>query len=62
MTGKDIVMAKQWELRRLHVIHNVLDGRIKQVEAAGILSLTERQIRRIVKKIRIEGDGASDNS
>ncbi len=58
MTGKDIVMATHWELRRLHVIHNVLDGGIKQIEAADILSLTDRQIRRIVKKIRIEGDGA----
>lgn len=56
MTGKDIVMARQWELKRLHIIHKVLDGAIKQVEAADILSLTDRQIRRIVKKIRIEGD------
>ncbi|MEK6528996.1 MAG: ISNCY family transposase [Nitrospirota bacterium] len=56
MAGKDIVMAKQWELKRLHVIHKVLDGGIKQVEAADILSLTNRQIRRIVKKIRVEGD------
>lgn len=56
MTGEDIVMAKQWELKRLHVIHKVPDGGIKQVEAADILSLTDRQIRRIVKKIRVEGD------
>ena len=55
MAGEDMIMARQGELRRLHVIEKVLEGMIKQVEAAEILSLSGRQIRRIVKRIRREG-------
>jgi len=55
MAGEDMVMARPRELRRLHVIEKVLEGMIKQVEAAEILSLSGRQIRRIVKRIRSEG-------
>ncbi len=48
--------VRQGELKRLHVIQKVLEGVIKQVEAAEILSLSGRQIRRIVKRIRNEGN------
>ena len=51
-----MVMVRQGELKRLHVIQKVLERVIKQVEAAEILSLSGRQIRRIVKRIRTEGD------
>jgi len=56
MAGEDMVMIRQGELKRLHVIRKVLERVIKQVEAAEILSLSGRQIRRIVKRIRGEGD------
>jgi hypothetical protein len=56
MAGEDIIMARQGELRRLHVVRKVLERVIRQVEAAEILSLSSRQIRRIVKRIRAEGD------
>ena len=56
MAGKDIITMSQKELKRLHIIHKVLDKRLKQVEAVKILGLGDRQIRRIVKRIRIEGD------
>jgi hypothetical protein len=56
MAEEDMIMARQGELRRLHVVQKVLERVIKQVEAAEILSLSSRQIRRIVKRIRIEGD------
>jgi len=55
MTGEDIIMVRQGELKRLHVIQKVLEKVIKQVGAAEILSLSGRQIRRIVKRIRSEG-------
>jgi len=55
MAKEDMIMARPGELRRLHVIEKVLEGMIKQVEAAEILSLSGRQIRRIVKRIRSEG-------
>lgn len=56
MAGKDIIIMRQKELKRLHVIHKVLSGELRQVEAAEILSLSDRQIGRIVKRIREEGD------
>jgi len=56
MAGKDIIIMRQKELKRLHVVHKVLEGELTQVEGAEILSLSERQIGRIVKRIREEGD------
>lgn len=56
MAGKDIIMVRQKDLKRLHVIHKVMEGELTQGEAAKIISLSERQIRRIVKRIREEGD------
>src|SRR5512136_3015317 len=56
MAGEDIIMMHQREVKRLHVIQKVLERVIKQVEAAEILSLSGRQIGRIVKRIRREGD------
>ncbi len=55
MAEEGMIMARQEELRRLHVIQKVLEGILKQVEAAEILSLSGRQIRRMVKRIRSEG-------
>jgi transposase len=57
MAGEDIIiMVRQKELKRLHVIQKVLERGIKGVEAAEILGLSSRQIRRIVKRVRLEGD------
>jgi len=56
MAGEDIIMVRQKELKRLHVIQKVLEKGIKGVEAAEILCLSSRQIRRILKRVRIEGD------
>jgi len=56
MAGKDIIMFRQKELKRLHIIQKVVDGIIKQTEAAEILLLSTRQIRRIHKKVKVEGE------
>ena len=56
MAGKDIFEMSQDELRRLHVIHKAIEGMIKQSEAAAILTVSSRQIRRLVKRVRTEGD------
>ena len=56
MAREDIIMLRQRELKRLHVIHKVLEGTVTQREAADLISLTERQIRGIVKRIKEEGD------
>ncbi len=57
MAGKDIIIVRQKELRRLHVIKKIEEGVLTQSEAASIVSLSERQMRRIIKRIREEGDG-----
>ncbi len=56
MAGKDIIMLKQKELKRLHVIHQALEKQITQSKAAEVSGLSERQIRRIAQRIREEGD------
>jgi transposase len=56
MAREGILMLRQKELKRLHIIKKVLEKGIKQVEAAGILGLSSRQIRRIVKRVNLEGD------
>ena len=56
MAGKDIIMATPEELKRLNVIHKVLDKSITQIEAASILDLTDRHIRRLAARIAEEGD------
>jgi transposase len=53
---RDIIAMSQKELKRLHVIHKVVEGSLTQVRAAEIITLSERQIRRIVKRIGAEGD------
>lgn len=56
MAGKDIIMISRREVNRLHIIKKAIEKEIKQREAAEILLLTERQVRRLIKKIKEEGD------
>lgn len=56
MAREDMIMASQEELKRLHVIRKVLERAIKQVRAGEILSLSSRQIGRLVKRVKGEGD------
>jgi transposase len=55
MAGKDIIMASQRELKRLHIVGKVIEGSVRQAEAAEMLLLSDRQIRRVVRRIREEG-------
>lgn len=56
MAGEDIITVTQEELRRLHIVRKVLDKKLKQTEAAEKLDLSCRQIKRITKRVREEGD------
>lgn len=58
MTGKDIIMISQEELKRLHIIKKVTEGKMKQIEASGILGLSYRHTNRIVNRIKREGDSS----
>jgi hypothetical protein len=44
------------ELKRVSIIHKVVDKELIQVKAAEVLGLSTRQVRRIVKKVLAEGD------
>jgi len=55
---KDIIAMSKRELRRLPIIHQVMEKRLTQVKAAEMLDLCDRQIRRIIDKIEAGGDSA----
>ena len=50
-----ITMSRE-EASRLHIIHQALNKKISQTEAASLIDLSDRQIRRMIKRIREEGD------
>jgi transposase-like protein len=56
MVGKDRIIMSQKESNRLYVIRQTLDKAITQDQAAEILGITNRQVRRIVRSVRLEGD------
>jgi len=56
MAGKDIFRMSMKELKRLPVIHSVINGQTKQQEAANILGLCRQQIGRITARVKQEGE------
>jgi len=56
MVGEDRVMMSGKDLRRVHVIRQVVNKTLTQVEAATLLGLTDRQIRRLIRRVEQEGD------
>jgi len=55
---KDIIKMSKKEIDRLGVIQEVINKRIRQKEAAQMISLSSRQVRRIIHKVRIHGETA----
>jgi len=56
MAAQEILTMSQKELKRLHVIRKAIDKGITQAKAAKILEIGQRQLRRIVKRVRQLGD------
>ena len=56
MSRKDIIRMSVKELKRITVIKNVSEGLLKQIEAAELLELSERQIRRLSIRVKEEGE------
>lgn len=56
MVREDRVVMTGKELRRVHVIRQVMDKKLTQVKAARLLGLTTRQVRRLLRRVRLEGD------
>jgi len=55
MAREGVVEMSKREIRRVGVIQQVLNKRLKQVAAAKILEMSDRQIRRLVKAVKDEG-------
>jgi hypothetical protein len=51
-----ILIMSQKELERSQIIRKIFDKEINQQEAAEYLGISDRQVRRIVKRVRKEGD------
>ena len=56
MASQDIIMLSQKDRTRLHIVHKVFNKELTRKEASKILSLSERQIRRVVSRVTVEGD------
>lgn len=56
MAEKDMITMSRREAKRLHIIHQALEKKITQVEAAGLIGISDRQIRRMIGRIGEEGD------
>ena len=56
MVGEDIIRMSHEELKRVSLIRKALDREITQGEVAEVLEVCERQVRRIVSRVRDEGD------
>jgi len=56
MVREDSVSMSIKELRRVHVMQQVIERKLTQVAAREILDLTDRQIRRLVGRVRTEGE------
>jgi len=52
---EDILMVSQKEIKRLQIIQKVLGKEINQQEAAEVLRISDRQVRRVVKRVRKQG-------
>jgi hypothetical protein len=55
MAEGDITMSKK-ELKRIHLINNILERKITQCEAAEMLGISDRQVRTILARVKEEGE------
>jgi len=56
MAGKDILAMSTTELKRVPVIQKTINRELKQKDAADILDLCIRQIQRLIRRVKQEGD------
>lgn len=56
MVGEDRVMMSVKELRRVHVIRQAMEKKLTQEKAGALVGLTARHVRRLIQRVRREGD------
>jgi hypothetical protein len=54
MTGKERIVMSKREARRLHVVRQIIEKKLTQENGAFVLGVTDRQIRRIIRRVRKE--------
>lgn len=56
MAGRDIIVMRISELKRLKAVQSAMEGQVTQKAAATMLGLSERQVRRLVRDVRKRGE------
>ena len=56
MTGKGIIEMSIKELRRLKTVQEAIDKHITQRSASSVIGISERQVRRLVRAVREQGE------
>jgi hypothetical protein len=56
MAEREIIVMSIGEVRRFKAVQASIDGHVTQKTAAAILGLSERQVRHLVKDVRLRGD------
>lgn len=56
MNNGDILVMRQKEYKRLELVKKAIAKGITQLEASKFLELSQRQIRRLVRRVRVEGE------
>jgi len=56
MVGEERVIMSVKELRRAHVIRHALERTLTQEQAGALVGLTARHVRRLIQRVRQEGD------
>lgn len=56
MAEQDMIIMSTKELKRLHLIRKVIEKVLKQKQASELLRISTRQIRRITRRVRQQGD------
>jgi len=57
VANKDMITMSRREVKRLHMLHQALEKKVPQREAAGLVGLSDRHVRRLLQRVRAEGDG-----
>ncbi len=56
MARKDMIIMSRRDLSRLHYIKLALEKKLTQAKVGNLTGLSDRQIRRLIKRLRKEGD------
>ena len=55
MRRKDIITMSQKELKKAHILEQIKERKIKQIEGARILGISDRHVRRLLKEYCVKG-------